>query len=143
MTDYSSAIVATILFFLASLGVINSMFMSIFERIYEIGVIKAVGTKPWQIMALVVSEAALIALISCAMGITLGAALGYWFSIDGIPMGEMEVSGINISKIKTVMLPQHFINFPIFVIVLTVVAALYPARFAARIIPAHALKRTL
>lgn len=143
MTGYSSTIVGVILFFLASLGVINSMFMSIFERIYEIGVIKAVGTKPWQIVLLVVSEAALIALISIVVGAVLGGALGYYFSIDGIPLGEIEISGVGMSSMKTVLMPRHFIDFPIYVVILTVVASLYPARFAARIIPAHALKRTL
>ncbi len=143
MTTYSSLIVGTILFFLASLGVINSMFMSIFERLYELGVIKAVGTKPWQIMLLVILEAGLIGLLACAMGMALGGAAGYYFSIHGIPMGEIELEGINVGHIVTVVLPRHFIDFPVFVLVLTIVAALYPARFASRIVPALALKRTL
>lgn len=143
MTEYSSGIVGLILFFLASLGVINSMFMSIFERIYEIGVIKAVGTKPWQIVLLVQGEAGLIAIISCVVGLALGLTLGYWFSIEGIPMGELEVSGINASTIKTVVLQRHYVEFPLYVVALTLIAALYPARFASRIIPAHALKRSL
>ncbi|MDZ7685919.1 MAG: FtsX-like permease family protein [Gammaproteobacteria bacterium] len=143
MTGYSSTIVGMILFFLASLGVINSMFMSIFERIYEIGVIKAIGTKPWQIVLLVVSEAALIALISVCIGLAAGEALGYYFPSTVLHSGEVEISGVAMSSMKTVLLPRHFIDFPIYVVILTVLASLYPARFASRIIPAHALKRTL
>ena len=41
---YSSLMIGAVLFLLASLGVINSIFMSIYERIYEFGVIKAIGT---------------------------------------------------------------------------------------------------
>jgi ABC-type antimicrobial peptide transport system permease subunit len=57
MSSYTSAIVGAVLFILTSLGVINSMFMSIYERIYEFGVAKAIGTTPRQIIALVLFEA--------------------------------------------------------------------------------------
>lgn len=144
MSGYSSIIVGTILFLLASLGVINSMFMSIYERIYEIGVIKALGTKPTQLILLVASEAGLIALVSCMFGMALGGALGLWFGEHGIPLGEIELSGISLDNtIKTVLVPDQFIDFPIYVVVLTIVAALYPARFASKITPATALQRSL
>lgn len=144
MTDFSSLIVGVILFLLASLGVINSMFMSIYERIYEIGVAKAIGTKPGQLIALVLFEAGLIALVSCVFGIVVGGSLGIWFTDHGIPMGEFEISGVALSdNIFAVMKPRQFIDFPIFVVLLTVLAALYPARFASRIVPSEALHRSL
>lgn len=144
MTDYSSLIVGVILFLLASLGVINSMFMSIYERIYEIGVAKAIGTKPGQLISLVLFEAGLIALVSCIFGIAVGGALGVYFSDHGIPMGEFEISGVALSdNIFAVMQPRQFIDFPVYVVLLTLLAALYPARFASRIVPSEALHRSL
>lgn len=144
MSAYSSLIVGTILFLLASLGVINSMFMSIYERIYEIGVIKAIGTRPGGVVTLVLAEALLIALLGALFGLAVGGLITGYYSGHGIPMGEMEMSGVSLNNtINAVPLLHQFTEFPLYVIVLTVVAAIYPARFAARIAPAMALQRSL
>lgn len=144
MTGFSSFLVGAILFLLASLGVINSMFMSIYERIYEIGVIKAIGTRPGEILRLVLVEAGLIAVMSCLLGILVGGFGNWWFSIHGIPLGEMEISGISFANsIRAELRWSQFIDFPLYVVLLTLVAALYPARFASRIVPSDALHRSL
>lgn len=44
MTSYSTLIIGTVLFLFASLGVINAIFMSIYERLYELAIAKAIGT---------------------------------------------------------------------------------------------------
>ncbi len=144
MSGYSTAIVGTILFLLTSLGVINSMFMSIYERIYEFGVAKAIGTTPWQIIQLVLFEALLLALISCVFGLTIGYFLGDYFSTHGIPMGKMEVSGVLLDgNLYTRLALYQFVNFPVYVTLLTLAAAIYPATFASRIVPTEALQRAL
>jgi len=145
LSRYSSLLIGAILFLLASLGVINSMFMSIYERIYEFGVIKAIGTRPEDIRKLILFEAFFIALISCAMGIALGIAIGAYTSTNGISFGgEIEFSGIALNN--AILSEFHliqFTQFPLYVVLLTVIAAIYPARFAGRIIPSDALHRSL
>jgi len=144
MLAYVSLIVGGILFLLASLGVINSMFMSIYERIYEFGVIKAIGTRPEAISRLILCEALLLAILSCVVGVALGFALGSWTSTNGIPLGELEFSGIAFNNnIFSEFHSSQFTYFPFFVILLTLIAAIYPARFAAKIIPSEALQRSL
>ena len=144
MSGYATAIIGTILFLLTSLGVINSMFMSIYERIYEFGVAKAIGTTPWQIIQLVLFEALLLALISCAAGLSIGYLLGDYFSTNGIPMGKMEVSGVLLDgNLYTKLALYQFVNFPAYVTLLTLAAAIYPASFASRIVPTEALQRAL
>ncbi len=144
MAGFSTAIVGAILFLLTSLGVINSMFMSIYERIYEFGVAKAIGTTPRQIILLVLFEALLLALISCVFGLVIGYLLGDYFSIYGIPMGKMEVSGVLLDgNMYTQLMLYQFVNFPIYVTLLTLAAAIYPATFASRIVPTEALQRAL
>ncbi|MFT6436424.1 MAG: ABC-type lipoprotein release transport system permease subunit [Candidatus Azotimanducaceae bacterium] len=144
ISDFSSFIVGFILFLLASLGVINSMFMSIYERIYEFGVAKAIGTKPIQLLQLVLFEGFLIALMSCAFGIAIGGGIGFYYETRGIPMGEFEFAGIAMNnKIPTVLTLEQFTQFPVYVILLTLVATLYPARFAANIVPSQALQKSL
>lgn len=144
MTNYSTVIVGIILFLLASLGVINSMFMSIYERIYEFGVVKAIGTTPSQIMQLVLCEALLLGILSCFFGAIFGYGLSTYFAENGIPMGRMEVGGVVLDgNIYTQITAAQFINYPIYVILLTLAAALYPASFAAKIVPSEALQRSL
>ncbi|MFP6808777.1 MAG: FtsX-like permease family protein [Pseudomonadales bacterium] len=144
MTNFSTLLVGMILFLLASLGVINSMFMSIYERIYEFGVAKAIGTRPIQIVQLVLCEALFLGILSCILGGILGFGLSSYYAEYGIPMGRMEVGNVVLDgNIYTKLAANQFINFPIYVIILTVVAALYPARFASKIMPSEALQRSL
>lgn len=144
MVDYSTLIIGVVLFLLTSFGVINSMFMSIYERIYEFGVIKAIGTQPKQLFQLILMEAFLLGLISVVSGLLLGGLVSYYFSIHGIPIGEFEFEGISLAdSIKTELNSNQFIDFPIYVLLLTMAVSIYPARFAARIIPSVALQRTL
>jgi ABC-type lipoprotein release transport system permease subunit len=144
MSGFTSLITGMVLFLLASLGVINSMFMSIYERIYEFGVIKAIGARPASLQWLILCEAFLLAIVSCILGMLVAYAVGSWTAVNGIPLGEFEFEGIAISNnIMTEFHSNQFTQFPAYVTILTIVAAIYPARFAARIIPSEALQRSL
>jgi putative ABC transport system permease protein len=144
MASYSSLIMGSILFLLATLGIINSLFMSIYERVYEFGVMRAIGARSIKLTQLIICEAFLLAVIACIFGIILSFFITQWTSLHGIPLGEMEVSGIAISNnIKTQTTLAQFVEFPLYVIALTVLASLYPARFASKISPAEALQRSL
>lgn len=145
MMKYSTAMSAMILIGVISLGVVNSMFMSIHERMFEFGVLKAVGTRPRQIAMMILTEAAALALISIGIGLCLGAAVTYYFSTAGIDFAGMEYAGTTLSEpIRTVIEPmRQFVQFPVFVLGLTVVAGVYPAIHAARLIPTRAMRKSL
>ncbi len=46
MTTMASAILGVLLFAVVALGIVNTLFMSIYERMFEFGVFRAVGTRP-------------------------------------------------------------------------------------------------
>jgi ABC-type antimicrobial peptide transport system permease subunit len=120
------------------------MFMSIYERIYEFGVAKAIGTTPGQIISLVLFEAFFLALIACLLGIVLAYGASSYFEAHGVPMGRMEVAGVLLDgNLYTKVEAYQFVVFPVYVTLLTLAAAIYPAIFASRIVPSQALQRAL
>jgi len=144
LSGLSTLVIGSILFLLASLGVINSMFMSIYERLYEFGVARAIGTTPWQLAQLILCEALLLGIGSCLFGGVIGYGLISYTTLHGLPLGEFEMSGIALSgNIATQMQLSQFTELPLYIILLTLVAALYPARFASKIVPTEALSRSL
>ena len=145
MTSYSTLIIGTVLFLFASLGVINAIFMSIYERLYELAIAKAIGTRPAFIGGLIVLEAFGLALISCSIGLPIAYCLMTYFAGSGLPLGgNIEFSGVVLGgRLYPELALHQFVQFPVYVILLTLVAAIYPALFAARIAPARSLQKAL
>jgi ABC-type lipoprotein release transport system permease subunit len=107
-------------------------------------VVKALGTEPKRLFQLIVCEAFLLSMIGLVFGLVIGTPLIWYYSVHGIPFGEMEFQGLVLAnKIKTIMTPQQFTIFPLWMIGLTLLASVYPAMFASRIIPSRALQKTL
>mgnify|MGYP003299438682 CR=1 FL=1 len=134
MLDYTSAgttMIGFILFILISLGVINSLFMSIYERFYEFGVLSAIGTSRSEVISLVLLEALFLGIISSLIGLVIGAIANYYFSINGLPLGEMEFSGVMFGNgnLYTELATDQFIFLPLYVILLTLITAIYPVSY--------------
>jgi len=143
MSRYSTVIVSVILFCLVSLGLINSMFMSIYERQQEFGVLLALGTRPFQIFLQIVSEGAWIGLIAALFGLLVGSGLSYWFQIHGIDYGSLEYGSITLNDpIYLIIEWRAFLELAIAIFLMTVVACVYPAIHAARLLPSFAMRKT-
>lgn len=143
-SHYSIWILGAILFTLAALGILNSIFMSIHERTYEFGVIRAIGTSATQLFFTIIFEAFLIAVFSIVLGCIIGGLINYTVSITGLYMGAIEFSGVSFNDpIKTVITPRQFIDYPFWIMIITLGTSIYPAIFAARLQPSEALRRAL
>jgi ABC-type lipoprotein release transport system permease subunit len=144
MTDFSMLIIGVILFGIVALGIINTLFMALYERMFEFGVMRALGTKPTTIAAMIISEACVLAVISIIMGTLIGFGVSYFFSLRGLDYTGIEFSGVTILEpIYTVIRFHQYVKYPLWVFLFATVAAVYPAIYAARIIPVKALKRSL
>lgn len=144
-TDFALYIIGGILFVLAGLGVVNTMFMSIYERTYEFGVLRSIGTRAGAIARLIMTEALLLGLFSVLAGMILGGALEYLVGINGIQYGsDVEFNSVSLNEpIYPIFTWAQFTVIPLWVLGMTVVACLYPALYAARIVPAKALHKSL
>ncbi len=84
----SRAIFVLIFGTLTSVGILNTMMMVVFERRREIGVLESMGMKKKEVLTLLMTEGILMGIIGTTIGIIVGGALGYYFSVNGIDMGE-------------------------------------------------------
>jgi putative ABC transport system permease protein len=121
----------------ASLGIVNTMVMSILERYREIGIMKAVGATDGDVQRIFLFESGAIGLL----GGTIGLGLGW-------------VVSTVINAVINMLMARHgaphmdYFNFPwwlclgaiIFSILVSLLAGIYPTRRAARVDPVVALR---
>ncbi len=113
------------------IGVTNTMAMSVFERIHEIGIMRAVGWPGRRIAALIVSEAIGIGLLALALGLAAGYGAAELFVRHG-----------NLSELASPdFTPGVFAWGLAFALGVAVIGALYPAWRAVRLTPIEALRR--
>jgi ABC-type lipoprotein release transport system permease subunit len=144
MTTMSSLILGFLLFAVVALGIVNTLFMSIYERMFEFGVLRAVGTRPGGIRKLVVLEAGSLALLSIALGVALGFLVTLVVSRTGVDYQGVEFAGVTIKElIYPVMHLKQYIIYPAGVLLFTLLVGLYPAGYAARMSVTSAMKRTM
>ena len=143
LTDFSMLIVATILFFVVSFGIVNTLFMSVYERMFEFGVLRAVGTRPGAVFRLIISEAAALSVVAIFLGLILSAIILFAFMKTGVDYTGIDYAGVTFrDKIYPVATFAQFIKYPVAVFVITTVVGLYPALYAARLTPARAMRKS-
>lgn len=94
---YSSLIILVVLL-IAGVGIVNTVLMSVYSRIKEIGVLRAYGMLPGQIRRLFSLEGMMIGIIGSLGGLLLGSALVWWSIKWGIPLDKL-FSGLDMGSI--------------------------------------------
>ena len=137
-------ITGLILFGVVALGIVNTLFMSLYERLFEFGVLRAVGTRPLRMGVLIVWEAGALAILSIGLGIVLGALVTWITMRTGIDYTGVEYAGVTFRELLyPVMTARQYIFYPFWLFVFTSIVGIYPAAHAARILPAEAMRRSL
>ncbi|MCY4552981.1 MAG: ABC transporter permease [Candidatus Poribacteria bacterium] len=143
MTKYSKYIMAVILFGVVVFGIINTLFMSLYERMFEFGVLRAVGTRPFGMARVILFEAGALAVVSIALGMLLGFLVTALLSRIGIDYTGIELVGVTMQEfIYPTLTVEQFMIYPVWLFVFTIIAGLYPARYAAKMSPADAMRRS-
>jgi len=123
----------------ASIGIMNTMFMSILERTREIGIMKVLGATIPNIREMFLLESGLIGFL----GGLSGLAVGYIFVtlVNMAPQsGLFDMTGEEIGKIAVI--PPWLVAFALgFSIFIGVISGLLPAHRAAKISPLQALRQ--
>ncbi len=143
LSDFATWLIGLILFGVVALGIINTLFMSLHERMFEFGVLRAVGTRALAMARLILFEAGALAALSIVLGSVLGFLVTYATMKIGINYTGIEFSGVTFRELLFPVLEvEQFVIYPIAVFIFTVFAGLYPAIFAARMSPAKAMRRS-
>ena len=151
--------IAGISLFVAGLGIMNIMFVSVIERTREIGVLKALGFKGRDILSMFLSEAAVLGVIGGVLGILSGTALSFIIPLfisglgsnfgsetgsqgfDGA-QGGAGFSGASAGNFSysPVISPEIVLAVFLFALAVSLLAGLYPARRASKMDPVTALR---
>ncbi len=144
MTDIAVGITVVIVFAMIIFGIINTLFMSLYERLFEFGVLRAVGTRSKVLRNIIVFEAGSLALYAMVVGMILGTIIIAVGSVYGMDLTGVELAGTSFTgRIYTVFSLRQFTVHPLLVLIFTILVSLYPARHAAKMSIAGALQRAL
>ena len=122
----------------ASLGIINTLVMSILERRREIGIMKAIGASDGDVQKLFFAEAGAMGIFGGAVGVLLGWSLGRIINF-GTGLYMMRTQQFRPDDVW--MVPWWLVAGAIgFSVIVSLLAGLYPAARAARLDPVQALR---
>ncbi len=129
--------IGLILAILAGSAIVNTVLMSVYERVREIGTMLALGVRRYEILVLFLIESAVLGVVGSTVGAAAGLAL-MQIGAGGLRFPASSVSGVLI------IYPQASPSFLAWAVATatlgTILAALYPARTAARMTPVDALR---
>ncbi len=132
-----------VIFAAVGLLLLNSMLMAVFERIRELGLLKALGVGPGQILALILAESAIQALIAIVVGTILSIPGLYVLATHGVDLtlgSGGSVGGVAMSPMWKGVVTAATVSRPVIALVVVVgIAVLYPALKAALIRPVEAM----
>ena len=136
MKSAGSSILLILVFVIAAVGISNTMLMAVYERVREIGMMRAMGMKDGAIRAAFLFEAGGIGLIGTLTGIVLGLVLNWYMVNYGMDfssiMGRMDI-GYRVTGIfRSAWHPQAFVGGFIFGIVAAMVFSLIPSSRALK-----------
>ena len=143
--DVQTMIMLTITYIAVASIILNAMLMTVFERMHEFGIMKAIGVRPWQIVQMIFAETMIQVLIASAIALMLGWWVSDYFAVHGIDMsiimdGSVSIGGLAFDPVWYTYITQGVLLTPIaFLIIIALLAVVYPAWKAAWVNPIDAI----
>ena len=130
-----------LIFFIILIGVINTLRMTIRERTREIGTMRAIGMQSNQVRKIFLLESALLSFLAAIAGVILAMISMFALSqltiqAAGNPLGMLLINN-HLVFVPTLLSITLFVILIVFITVLT---SWFPARKAAQLTPATALR---
>ncbi len=132
-----------IIMVVVGIGILNLLLMAVFERTREIGLLAALGLKPGQISTLFLLEGAMMAVVGIIVGIALGALFNWITAQVGLDFSQFTSISTYTALISGKIYPtlgfEKLTSHVITILIICLLASVYPAREAALQEPAKSL----
>ena len=130
-----------VIMLVVSVGVLNTVLMSVLERTREYGLLIALGTRPGEVMAMVILEVFILASVGVVLGLALSLGINYLLSIYGITLPETLTYGGVEFRVMHAELNLRSYWIPGAVVFLSsLLVAIIPALRAAHVAPVKAMR---
>ncbi len=123
-----------------------SVTMSIFERLQEIGIMHAIGARPFFLFRLITLESALITIAGTFSGLIPGTLLVIWlyhtgfhFSADTIDTQSWGASSMDV--VHPFLTMQDYLESTSVALLIGLISSVYPAWKAVKVSPLEAIHR--
>jgi ABC-type lipoprotein release transport system permease subunit len=128
-----------VIFIIAAVGIINTMLMSVFERVKEIGMMRALGMRDREVLWSFIFEGGAIGFLGASLGILIGFALNCYLVYHGIDwsfIGNLKDVDIGyrvmMELVKGVWNPGAFVFAFLFSVIAPALISIYPSRKALK-----------
>lgn len=144
--DAGDYVFHAILLAIVALAIVNTILVSVLYRTREFGILRALGMTRGQSAALVFFEGVFLTLASGIVGMAVGLAVTWVFFRHGLDLSfvmdqNMTGAGVVMSPVMVPMFRvQQLVQSLSFILLIGIVASLYPAFRATRIVVAEAMK---
>ena len=128
-----TALIAAIALFTGAFLIFNTLSMTLAERARELGLLRAAGATRGQVTGYVLRQAFVLGVVGSVLGVILGSLLAAAMVAYVRTVGDVTLDGPNLPV-------SAFVAAFVVGVVVTLAAALEPARRAGRISPIEALK---
>lgn len=145
MSDIALVIMLLITYAAVGILTLNALLMSVFERIPEFGVMKALGFSPWGLFAMIVAESLLQVTVAAILALAAGLPLSLYFSthpidFSGFVQSSSTIAGVALDAKWYCVVTVNSVVLPIlFLYLIAGLAILYPALKAAMLKPLDAI----
>ncbi len=129
---------------IAATGITNSVLMAAFERVKEIGALRALGMTRWGVAAMFLLEGLALGLLAGGIGAIIGSGAVLYWQEDGILLGDEVMSGAADMAISAKLYTRFSwaatLGSVAFAVLISEIAVLYPTWFASQLNPADAVR---
>lgn len=127
-----------VLFIVILFMILNTFTMSVYERTYEIGILKAIGMKKRRIRGLFILESSFLSIIANIFGILLAVIIVKILNIVGMPgMFGFILKGESVHPVINIKDALYVI---IISILISIIASIYPSYKASKMNPIDAIR---
>ena len=132
-----------VVFIAMGFGIVNTSLMAVFERVREFGLLRALGMKPWRVIASVLTESIFTLIVGIVVGNCLGMISVFFMKNNGLDLAFFG-KGAEFFGMSRIIYPVLTLNDVISVnsviFFLGIIVSLYPAIRAAQITPVEAMR---